>query len=238
MLQNSQLIYIISKKIKFIELLKLVKKTSKIKILVNCLLEEFSVRIILASNSRPRKKIFDILGFKYEIITSKCEEHSDQTDFSKYVMELSKTKANSVKEQLNGEKALIIAADTIAAMGDKKFEKPKSKQEAFENMMAFSSKVNEAFTGVTIIDLYQSKEVTFFDKAEIHLRNIDENDARWYVENDKNILERAGYSMCDGLACVFVDKIIGDFYTIAGMPVGKLFENLKALGYEMKDLIN
>lgn len=194
------------------------------------------MRIILASNSKARKRIFDILGFKYEIITSKCEEHSDQTDFSKYVMELSKTKAHSVKEQLNGEKALIIAADTIAAMGDKKFEKPKSKQEAFENMMAFSGQINEAFSGVTIIDLYQNKEVTFFDKTEIHLRNIDEGDARWYVENDKLILERAGYSMCDGLACVFVDKIIGDYYTIAGMPVGKLFENLKALGYEMKDL--
>ena len=194
------------------------------------------MRIILASNSKARKRIFDILGFKYEIITSKCEEHSDQTDFSKYVMELSKTKAHSVKEQLNGEKALIIAADTIAAMEDKKFEKPKSKQEAFENMMAFSGQVNEAFSGVTIIDLYQNKEVTFFDKTEIHLRNIDEGDARWYVENDKLILERAGYSMCDGLACVFVDKIIGDYYTIAGMPVGKLFENLKALGYEMKDL--
>lgn len=196
------------------------------------------MRIILASNSKSRKRIFDILGFKYEIITSKCEEHSDQTDFSKYVMELSKAKASSVKEQLGGEKALIIAADTIAAMGDKKFEKPKSKKEAFENMIAFSGKINESFTGVTIIDLYQDKEITFFDKTEIHLRNIDENDAKWYVENDKHILERAGYSMCDGLACVFVDKIIGDYYTISGMPVGKLFENLKNLGYEMKDLTN
>ncbi len=194
------------------------------------------MRIILASNSRTRKKIFDILGFKYEIITSKCEEHSDQTDFSKYVMELSKIKAHSVKEQLGGEKALIIAADTIASMGDKKFEKPKSKVEAFENMLALSGKVNEALTGVTIIDLYQDKEITFFDKTKIYLRNIDENDAKWYVDSDAYILERAGYSMCDGLACIFVDKIIGDFYTIAGMPVGKLFENLKALGYEMKDL--
>lgn len=196
------------------------------------------MRIILASNSRTRKKIFDILGFKYEIITSKCEEHSEQKDFSKYVMELSKIKAHSVKEQLGGEKALIIAADTIASMGDKKFEKPKSKEEAFKNMVALSGKVNEALTGVTIIDLYQDKEITFFDKTKIYLRNIDENDAKWYVENDKHILERAGYSMCNGLACVFVDKIIGDYYTIAGMPVGKLFENLKNLGYEMKDLTN
>ena len=133
------------------------------------------MRIILASNSKSRKRIFDILGFKYEIITSKCEEHSDQTDFSKYVMELSKAKASSVKEQLGGEKALIIAADTIAAMGDKKFEKPKSKKEAFENMIAFSGKINESFTGVTIIDLYQDKEITFFDKTKIYLRNIDEN---------------------------------------------------------------
>lgn len=192
--------------------------------------------MILASASKSRKKIFDFIGFKYEIMIGKCEEHSTQTDFSKYVTELSKVKAHSVKEQLSGAKALIIAADTIAAMGEKKFEKPKSKQEAFENMLALSGKTNETFTGVTVIDLYQDKEITFFDKTVIHMKNIDENDARWYVNNDKHILERAGYSIYDGLASVFVDKITGDFYTVAGMPVGKLFENLKSLGYAMKDL--
>ena len=87
------------------------------------------MKLILASNSKFRKTIFDIIGWKYEILTSKVEEKSDSTDPHQYVMDLSKDKANSVSSQIN-EKAIIIAADTVICMGNKIFEKPKNKQEA------------------------------------------------------------------------------------------------------------
>ena len=63
------------------------------------------MKLILASNSKFRKTIFDIIGWKYEILTSKVEEKSDSTDPHQYVIDLSKDKANSVSSQLN-EKAI------------------------------------------------------------------------------------------------------------------------------------
>ena len=191
------------------------------------------MKLILASNSKTRKDIFDMVGWKYEVVTSKVEEHSNSTDPKQYVIDLSKDKANSVASQIN-DKALIVAADSIIYMDNKKFEKPKSKKEGFENIKKMSGKVNYAVTGVTIKDLYQDKEISFTDTTEVFFKNVTDNDISWYVENEKYLLNRAGYSIA-GKTSIFVDKIVGDYYNILGMPISKLYSKLNELGYKISD---
>ena len=191
------------------------------------------MRLILASGSRNRQNIFKNMGWKYEVITSKVEEHSDATDTREYVMDLSKAKANSVASQIEGE-ALIISADSVVFMDGKIFEKPKSKEEAFNNIKQMSGKVTYLTTGMTIKDLYQNKEVTFSDVVEVHFRKIDDEDIRWYVENEKNVLSGCGYTI-PGKAEIFVDKIVGDFDTLFGISISSVYAKLKELGYSMND---
>ena len=81
------------------------------------------MRLILGSGSKQRRDIFDLLGFKYEIITSLVDEDSNEKDPNKYVEELSRNKARSVAEQIDGD-ALIVTADTIIYMDGKVYEKP------------------------------------------------------------------------------------------------------------------
>lgn len=191
------------------------------------------MRLILASNSKTRKDIFDMVGWKYEVITSNIEETSNSIDPKQYVIDLSKDKANSVASQIT-DKALIISADSIIYMDNKKFEKPRSKEEAFENIKKMSGKVNYAVTGVTIKDLYQNKEISFTDVTEVYFKNVSNKDIAWYVANEKYLLNRAGYSIA-GKTSIFVDKIVGDYYNILGMPISKLYSKLNDLGYTISD---
>lgn len=191
------------------------------------------MRLILASNSKTRKDIFDMVGWKYEVITSNVEENSNSIDPKQYVIDLSKDKANSVASQIT-DKALIISADSIIYMDNRKFEKPKSKKEGFENIKKMSGKVNYAVTGVTIKDLYQNKEISFTDITEVYFKNVSDKDIAWYVENEKYLLNRAGYSIA-GKTSIFVDKIVGDYYNILGMPISKLYSKLNELGYTISD---
>ena len=191
------------------------------------------MRLILASNSKTRKDIFDMIGWKYEVVTSKVEESSNSTDPEQYVIDLSRDKANSVASQIQ-DKALIISADSIIYMDGKKFEKPKSKEEGFENIKKMSGKVNYAVTGVTIKDLYNDKELSFADTTEVYFKEVTDKDISWYVENEKYLLNRAGYSIA-GKTSIFVDKIIGDYYNILGMPISKLYSKLNELGYSISD---
>ena len=129
------------------------------------------MKLILASGSKQRKDIFDMIGLKYEVIKSLEEEKSTQKDPNLYVKELSKKKADSVEKQIK-EKAIIIAADTIIYMNNKIHEKPKNKEEAFNNMREMSGKVTYAITGVTIKDLYQNKEISFQIRQKYGLEKL------------------------------------------------------------------
>ena len=191
------------------------------------------MRLILASSSKVRQEIFDMIGWKYETISSNAEEISSSKDPRQYAMDLSKSKATEVQKHIEGE-ALIISADSIAYMDGEIFGKPKSKQEAFEMTKKMSGKMNYAITGVTIKDTYHNKEITFYDETEVHFKILSDDEIRWYVENQEHLLERAGYSL-EGKTAMFVSKIVGDYYNVLGMPISKLYDKLHELGYTIRD---
>lgn len=191
------------------------------------------MKLILASSSKQRREILNNLGLKYEIVKSLVEESSSNTDPCEYVKDLSKDKANSVVEQVK-EKAVIIAADSIIYMDGKIYEKPKNKEEAFENMKKMSGKLTYAITGVTIKDLYQDKEICFSDTTKVYLKEMSDEEIRWYVENEKDLLNRGGYAI-QGKASIFLDKVIGDYNTLFGISPSKVYDELKKLGYKISD---
>ena len=191
------------------------------------------MKLILASGSKQRKDIFNLIGFKYEIITSDEKENSNSKNPSEYVKDLSLIKANSVSEKIK-EKAVIVSADTIIYMDGKIYEKPKSKEEAFNNIKEMSGKLTYAYTGITIKDTYQNKQITFSDECKIYLKKVNDEDIKWYVENEENILQISGYAML-GKASLFLDKIEGDYNTLFGISPSKLYDKLKELEYKISD---
>jgi len=191
------------------------------------------MKLILASKSKQRQDILNQIGLKYEILTSQVEETSSQTDPQEYVKELSKNKANSVASQLH-EKALIVAADTIIYMDGKIYEKPKDKQEAYQNIKEMSGKLTFAITGTTVKDMYQNKELCLADITEVQLKPITEEEIQWYIENEHNIQNICGYTML-GKAALFLDKIKGDYNTLFGISPSKLYDAFKKLGYTLSD---
>ena len=191
------------------------------------------MKLILASTSKQRQDILKMIGLKYEVVKSLVEEESLETDPEKYVKELSRNKARSVESQIK-EKAIIVAADTVIYMDGKIYEKPKSKEEAFQNLKEMSGKITYSITGVTIKDLYQNKEICFADSVEVHLKEISSEDIKWYVENDKDIFDRCGYSIL-GKAAIFLDKVNGDYNTLFGISPSKLYEKFQELGYKISD---
>lgn len=192
-----------------------------------------SLNIILASSSKQRQNILNMIGLKYKVVTSLVEEKSDKANPQEYVKDLASAKAESVASQIN-EKAIIIAADSVIYMNGKIYEKPKSKEEAYQNLKEMSGKVTYAVTGTMIKDLYQNKEISFSDVAEVYIKNIKDKDIKWYTENEKNIFNICGYTML-GKASIFLDKINGDYNTLFGLSPSKVFEKLQELGYSIED---
>ena len=190
------------------------------------------MKLILASNSRTRKEILNKVGLKYEVVPSNIEEHSDKTNPKESVMDLSKQKAQAVAKIV--KEGVILSADSIIYIDSKKLEKPKTKEQAKEMLQNLSGKTNYAVTGVTIIDLYQNKEITFNEVTEVYFDKLTEEEIDWYIDNEEYIFERCGYSIA-GKSAIYIPKINGDYYNILGMPISKVYKELKALGYKLSD---
>lgn len=193
------------------------------------------MKLILASNSRTRKEIFDKVGLIYETMPSNIEEKSDKSNPKEYVMDLSLQKANYIASKI--EKGVIVSADSIIYIDDKKLEKPKTKEQAKEMLKLLSGRVNYAVTGVTIIDKYQDKIVTFEETTEVYFDELTEEEMDWYIDNEQFIFERAGYSIA-GKSSIYIPKINGDYYNILGMPISKVYKELHKLGYNLSDFDN
>lgn len=191
------------------------------------------MNLVLASGSIRRQEVLKKVGLKYEIVKSTVDEHSNATDPSQYVMDLSRDKANSSSAQLD-KKAIVIAADTILYMNERIFEKPKSKEEASQNLKIMSGNVVNVVTGMTIKDLYQNKEITFSHKSEIYFKTLSEDDIKWYVKNERELLNCAGICI-EGKGALFIDKIVGDYGTTYGISISSIHTKLKELGYKMSD---
>ena len=185
------------------------------------------MRIILASASKQRQDIFDV-------ITSDVPEESNQTEPDKYVEELSLNKAKSVKKQIK-DKAIIISADTIIYSNNKIYEKPKSKEEAYSNLKELSNNKCTAYTGITLMDLYKEKVICSSSKVNVYFNEIKDEEAEWYVNNEEKIFKCCGFVPL-GKASVFINKIEGDYNTLLGISPSIVYNKFKELGYSFNDL--
>ena len=102
------------------------------------------MKLILASNSRTRKEVLDKVGVTYSVIPSNIEEHSDKTDPKEYAMDLSRQKAEAIAKNIKD--GVILSADSIIYIDDRKLEKPKTKEQAKEMLKSLSGRVNYAVT--------------------------------------------------------------------------------------------
>ena len=192
------------------------------------------MRIILASASKQRQDIFNMIGLKYDVITSDVPEESNKIEPDKYVEELSLNKAKSVKKQIK-DKAIIISADTIIYSNNKIYEKPKSKEEAYSNLKELSNNKCTAYTGITLIDLYKEKVICSSSKVNVYFNEIKDEEAEWYVNNEERIFKCCGFVPL-GKAALFINKIEGDYNTLLGISPSIVYNKLKELGYSVNDL--
>lgn len=194
------------------------------------------MKLILASGSVDRRRLLENIGVKFDVLKTDAEEISFSEDASMYCKDLAKIKADAATSKVT-EKAVIIAADTIVYSGGKILEKPKSKEEAIEMIYKMSNGKQEVWTGVAIYDLYKNKKINFSEKTDIYISNISKEEAIYYVENDKDVYNRAGAYAIDGKNAFFTEKIDGDYANVIGLPICRIYKELKKLGYELKDFI-
>ena len=186
------------------------------------------MKIILASASPRRKELLGKTGLEFEIIPAKGEEVITQTLPWEVVKELSFQKAKEIAD-LQTEECIVIGSDTIVAKGEKIMGKPKDEANAFEMLSEIAGDVHQVYTGVTLIRTgKEPKSVTFAEKTDVFLYPMSEAEIQAYIET-KDCMDKAGAYGIQGDFAIYVKGIEGDYYNVVGLPIGKVYQELKQL---------
>jgi septum formation protein len=185
-------------------------------------------KVILASASPRRKQLLKQMGIDFQVITSDIDEGSlRDMPGPEMVKELARMKAEVVASRLN-DKEIVIGADTIVSLDNKVLGKPLDHQDAVQMLTMLSGKKHTVYTGVAIIDTQNSKNEVFVVDTKIYMKDMSQKEIIEYV-NTKEPLDKAGAYGIQGKGGVFVDKIEGDYFSVMGLPISKIYDVLKNL---------
>lgn len=176
---------------------------------------------ILASKSKRRRSLLDMLGVRYDVIVTDANEDTKALSPADIVMEISKRKAEAVKISIGDR--IIIAADTIVWHSGCAIGKPCDIDEAKRILRGLSGDMHEVYSGVTLIGL--GKQVSFYERTSVYFRKLSEREICRYAESG-SVLDKAGAYGIQDPGGLFVEKIEGDFYNVVGLPLTKMAKKL------------
>lgn len=188
-------------------------------------------KIILASQSPRRRDLLKQIGLKFEIDPSNYEEDMTlKMEPNKLAEFLSLGKAKDVATR--HKDSIIISADTIVAVDEDVFGKPKTPEKAKYMLQKLSGRAHSVITGFTIIDTGANKQITRSVETKVYFKNLSEQEIDLYVATGEPLDKGGGYAI-QGKAALFVEKIEGDYFNIVGLPILALTEELKNLGIKI-----
>jgi len=183
--------------------------------------------IILASTSPRRKYLLKKAGIKFKAVDSKVKEYFDpKLKPHKLVEKLSLEKAQAVQKKF--KQAIVIAADTLVAYGEKIMGKPKDREDAKMMLKILSGKTHSIVTGLTIINGITGKIITRSEETKITMKIISEEEIESYVLTPESV-DKAGAYAVQGKAAKFIKKIEGDLSNAIGLPINSLLQDLKSI---------
>ncbi len=190
--------------------------------------------LILASSSPRRREILNFFSIPFKQAEPSFDEDSvsHDEDPKKHVLEVSKGKALSLKDQFPDD--IIVAADTIVYFENKVIGKPKNLNHAFEILKKLQGKWHTVYTGITLI--HQNQMVTDYDETRILFKDCTDDEIKKYIDGI-SCLDRAGAYAIQMAGNIMVEKLEGCFYNTVGLPINALERALKLLGVNLWDYL-
>lgn len=188
------------------------------------------MRILLASASPRRRELLEQIGLPFEVVVSHVEEIITETEPGKVVEQLSAQKAEAVAESLGEpEETLVIGADTVVAAENTILGKPKDAAHAVEMLRLLAGRTHSVYTGVTLILRGASGETarkTFHERTDVSFYPMEETEIRQYVGTG-DCMDKAGAYGIQGFCARYISGINGDYNNVVGLPVGRLYQEIK-----------
>ena len=184
------------------------------------------MKLILASNSPRRRELLGGLGYPYEVrvLDGVDESYPESLRGGEVAAYISRVKAEAYRTTM-AEDEIVITADTIVCLDDKVLGKPSDEAEAMAMLRSLSGHVHQVYTGVTIVA--SEGDSTFVSRTDVTFATLTEEEIRHYVTHCCPMDKAGAYGIQEWIGYVGVERIEGSYYNVMGLPVQRLYTELK-----------
>jgi len=180
-------------------------------------------KLILASGSPRRKQLLEQAHISFDVVVPDVDETNPPGMPGVEVPEfLARKKALAVAEHYPGR--CILAADTVVLLGEEILGKPAGLAEAKAMLAKLSGRMHRVVTGVCL--LAEGQLFSFSETTEVYFRPLLEQQIEAYVEQYRPLDKAGSYAIQEYIGIVGIEKIVGDYYNVMGLPVGLIVPRL------------
>ena len=188
-------------------------------------------KIILCSQSPRRQELLERMGVRdFSVVIPHADEGYDPAMTpQEIVCHISREKARAAAA-LCGAEDLLITADTMVFLDDKRLGKPADEAEAFRMLSALSGREHFVCTGVTVRRGDTAR--TEAETTAVRFASLTPEEIHWYVATGEP-MDKAGAYGIQGKGALLVEGITGDFFNVMGLPIRRLRRMLEAFGVNL-----
>ncbi len=183
-------------------------------------------KILLASKSPRRRDLLQQLRVPFHVITlgGIDESYPDTVPAIDVPQFISEKKADAFQKIIK-DNELVITADTMVICDDRILGKPKDAKEAKEMLLFLSDKTHKVATGVTVTT--HDRRTSFTTVTEVTFGPLTDEEIDYYVDNFQPFDKAGAYGIQEWIGAVAVSGIKGSYHNVMGLPVHRLYQELK-----------
>ncbi|MES0490595.1 MAG: Maf family protein [Leptospirales bacterium] len=185
-----------------------------------------NIEFILASASARRSELLTQMGELFTVKPANCDETVETSgSIRENAARLAKKKADYIADHID-KPSLVIGADTLVSVDGKILGQPKNREHSVQMLKLLSGKIHEVTTGVCLVGILPNYSKSFYTTTKVEFNILSDEEIERYVNTDEPA-DKAGAYAIQGKAAVFVREIHGDYYNVVGLPLSKLYHELK-----------
>lgn len=185
-------------------------------------------KVKLASNSPRRRELLDGLGIDYEVsvLPGIDESYPDSLQGEEIPTYIAREKAEAYRASLASDD-LLITADTIVCIDGQVLGKPADEADACRMLHRLAGKTHRVITGVCLTTAATQR--TFAAVTEVTFAPLTDDEITYYVSHYHPLDKAGAYGIQEWIGFVGVSSISGSYFNVMGLPVQRLYQELKKL---------
>lgn len=180
--------------------------------------------LVLASSSPRRQYLMKEAGFTFTTEKPDVDESfPPELPVDQVARYLAEKKAEYFRLTIKNE--IVLTADTVVIIGNRIINKPQDRADALAMLTALSGQTHQVMTGVCILS--KEKEESFDDVTDVTFQKLDQKEIAYYVDTYKPYDKAGAYGAQDWIGMVAIEKIVGSYFNVMGLPIHKVYQHLK-----------